>query len=58
MQEKTIRGVAWADLAVTLPFALPFVAEAVIALIYGNCSPPCRHAATQTGFPAMARSMA
>ena len=34
MQEKTIRGVAWADLAVTLPFALPFVAEAVIALIY------------------------
>ena len=23
-----------------------------------NCSPPCRHAATQTGFPAMARSMA
>ena len=34
MQEKTIRGVAWADLAVTLPFALPFIAEAVIALIY------------------------
>jgi hypothetical protein len=34
MQEKTIRGVAWADLVVTLPFALPFIAEAVIALIY------------------------
>jgi len=34
MQEKAIRGVAWADLAVTLPFALPFIAEAVIALIY------------------------
>lgn len=34
MQEKTIRGVAWVDLAVTLPFALPFIAEAVVALIY------------------------
>lgn len=34
MKEKMIRSVAWADLAVTLPFALPFVAEAVIALIY------------------------
>lgn len=34
MPQKTIRSVAWVDFAVTLPFALPFVAEALIALIY------------------------
>jgi hypothetical protein len=33
-QAKVIRGFAWADLAITLPFALPFIAEAVIALLY------------------------
>jgi len=33
MQNKVIRGAALADLAVTLPFALPVVAEAVIGLI-------------------------
>jgi len=33
-QTKVIRGFAWADLAITLPFALPFIAEAVISLIY------------------------
>lgn len=35
MPTRTIRAVAWGDLAVTLPFAIPFIAEAVIALIYG-----------------------
>lgn len=35
MQEKALRTVAWADLAVTLPFALPFIADAMIVLIYG-----------------------
>lgn len=35
MQKKVIRGAAWCDLIVTLPFALPFVADAVIVLIYG-----------------------
>ena len=35
MRERAIRGVAWADLAVTLPFALPFIADAMIVLIYG-----------------------
>ncbi|MEX1153775.1 hypothetical protein [Parvibaculum sp.] len=33
-QARVIRGFAWADLAITLPFALPFIAEAVIALLY------------------------
>lgn len=31
---RVIRGFAWADLAITLPFALPFIAEAVISLLY------------------------
>lgn len=31
---KVIRGFAWADLAITLPFALPFIAEAVISLLW------------------------
>lgn len=35
MQEKVLRAVAWADFAVTLPFALPFIADAMIVLIYG-----------------------
>lgn len=41
-----IRGFAWLDLAVTLPFAIPFVAEATIAFIYridaamGFATPP------------------
>ena len=35
MKEKVFRGVAWVDLAVTLPFALPLIADAMIALIYG-----------------------
>ena len=34
MQEKVVRGVAWLDMAVTLPFALPFVAEALISIIH------------------------
>ena len=34
MSEKTFRGTAWCDLAVTAPFATPFIAEAIIALIY------------------------
>ncbi|MDO8839743.1 MAG: hypothetical protein Q7V31_12520 [Parvibaculum sp.] len=33
-QTRVIRGFAWVDLAITLPFALPFIAEAVIALLY------------------------
>lgn len=45
-RRKLIRAVAWLDLAVTLPFAIPFVAEAAIALIYradaamGFATPP------------------
>ncbi|MEQ8268363.1 MAG: hypothetical protein RH982_14300 [Parvibaculum sp.] len=35
MQRKIIRGAAWCDLVVTAPFAVPFIAEAVIALLYG-----------------------
>lgn len=34
MTERMIRRVAGLDMAVTLPFALPFVAEALIAAIY------------------------
>lgn len=33
METKIIRGTAWCDLAITLPFALPFVAGPVIALL-------------------------
>lgn len=45
-RRKLIRAVAWFDLAVTLPFAIPFVAEAAIALIHradtamGFATPP------------------
>lgn len=35
MHTRAIRGVAWADLAITMPFALPFIADAMIVLIYG-----------------------
>lgn len=35
MPTRLIKAVAWCDFAVTLPFALPFIAEALIALIYG-----------------------
>lgn len=34
MSERIFRGTAWCDLAVTAPFAIPIIAEAVIALIY------------------------
>ncbi|ABS64141.1 conserved hypothetical protein [Parvibaculum lavamentivorans DS-1] len=34
MQERTIKAVAWCDLALTAPFAIPFVAEALISLIH------------------------
>ena len=34
MLERIFKRVAWADLAVTLPFALPLIAEALIVLIY------------------------
>jgi len=33
MQKKVIRGVALLDMAVTLPFALPFIAEIMILII-------------------------
>ncbi len=33
MGTKIIRGTAWCDLAITLPFALPFVAGVAIALL-------------------------
>ena len=33
-QARVIRAIAWIDLAITVPFALPFVAEAVISLLY------------------------
>ncbi len=33
-RRRVIQGVAWFDLAVTLPFALPFVAEFLLAFIY------------------------
>ncbi|MCF8469898.1 MAG: hypothetical protein K9G30_03865 [Parvibaculum sp.] len=33
MGTKIIRGSAWCDLAITLPFALPFVAGVVITLL-------------------------
>ncbi len=35
MQEKALRAVAWADVAVTLPVALAFIADAMIVLLYG-----------------------
>lgn len=35
MQRKIIRGAAWCDLVITAPFAVPLVAEAIIALLYG-----------------------
>ncbi|MBO6634362.1 hypothetical protein [Parvibaculum sp.] len=35
MRGKVLRAVAWSDLSVTLPFALPFIADAMIVLIYG-----------------------
>lgn len=35
MPTRIIKAVAWGDFAVTLPFAVPFIAEALIALIYG-----------------------
>jgi len=34
MRERAIRGVAGADMVITLPFALPFIADAMIVLIY------------------------
>lgn len=34
MSEKIIRGTAWCDLAITAPFVMPFIAEAVIAFLY------------------------
>jgi len=34
IETRIIRGFAWADLAITLPFALPFIAEAVISLLW------------------------
>jgi hypothetical protein len=34
MRTRIIRGFAWLDLAVTFPFALPYVANWLIALIY------------------------
>jgi hypothetical protein len=34
MRTRIIRGIAWVDFALTLPFALPVVAEALIGLIY------------------------
>lgn len=34
MPERIFKRVAWFDLAVTLPFALPLIAEALIVLIY------------------------
>lgn len=33
MSEKVIRGVAWLDMTITLPFALPFIAEALISFL-------------------------
>src|SRR5690554_4096618 len=33
--KRTIKTVAWVDFAVTLPFAIPFIAEALLVLIYG-----------------------
>lgn len=35
MRGKVLRAVAWSDLSVTLLFALPFIADAMIVLIYG-----------------------
>lgn len=34
MRTRTIRGFAWLDFAITLPFALPIVAKTLIGLIY------------------------
>jgi uncharacterized membrane protein len=34
MRRRIILGFAWLDLIVTLPFAIPYVAEALIGLIY------------------------
>ncbi|MGB3809939.1 MAG: hypothetical protein WA943_07555 [Parvibaculum sp.] len=34
MRTKIIRGFAWLDLAVTVPFSLPIIAEIAITLIY------------------------
>ncbi|HEX7777197.1 MAG TPA: hypothetical protein VF449_11795 [Parvibaculum sp.] len=34
MRTRIIRGFAWLDLAITAPFVVPYLAEALISLIY------------------------